>query len=57
MTLEKLFFPRKAPKTRNKLIYDADLAIHPLGSNLRTGISLNISAVFVFFVDKLRLLL
>ena len=57
MILEKLFFPRKARKTRNKSIYYADLAIHPLGSNLRTGISLNIPAVFVLFVDKLRFLL
>ncbi len=57
MSLEKLFRPRKTRKTRNKSVYCIDLAIHPLGSNLRLGIPLNIFVLFVFFVDKLRFLL
>jgi len=54
MSLEKSFRPRKTRKTRNKSVNCIDLAIHPLGSNLRLGIPLNI---FVFFVDKPRFLL
>src|SRR5258706_15598249 len=46
---EKAVGPRKA---RNKSICFIDTVIHPTGNDLRLGISLNIFAPFVFFVDQ-----
>jgi hypothetical protein len=54
--LEKSFRPRKTRKARNKFVCCVDLAIHPLGDNLKPGIPLNVFVLFVFFVDRLRFL-
>jgi tRNA-modifying protein YgfZ len=54
--LEKSFRPRKTRKPRTKSACCVDLAIHPLGDNLKPGIPLNVFVLFVFFVDQLRFL-
>lgn len=53
MNLKTAVSPRKARKTRNKLVRSFDLAIHPLGDGLQFGISLKNFVFFVIFVDEM----
>jgi hypothetical protein len=53
MNLKTVIYPRKA---LNKSIGYIDYAIHPLGCDLKRGISFNIFVCFVFFVNQLLFL-